>query len=118
MIAFEGFVKMKYLVNSEAEYLAIFSKLPYNKVEHLLGLDFAFVDGSYLDNTDDDTQDVSKTIWRTTKYSILPESYPCIVHFIYDNDFDRIGSFTCIVLELFYPSDFSKERSSDFIIES
>jgi hypothetical protein len=98
----------KLLVNSEQEYMDLFSEFDLYEAEKFMGVEFAFEDGTYQDNTDDESQNVSKTIYRKRDYNNFPESYPCIVLLANDKDFDRTGTLTLQILEFIYPADFVK----------
>ena len=98
----------KFLVNSEQEYIDLFSDFDLYEAERFMGAEFAFEDGTYQDNTKDESQNVSKTIYRKREENYFPVLYPCVVILANDKDFDRTGH-TCLkILEFIYPTDFVK----------
>jgi hypothetical protein len=101
----------KFLVNSEEEYVALFSDFELNDAEDFLGVEFAFVDGTYqsdlsIDNDIDESQSVSRAIYRKTDWSVFPEEYPCLVLLANERGFDRVGDIFFKMLDFVYLKDF------------
>lgn len=97
----------KHLVHSEEEYIALFDEYDLNDAEVFLRVEFAFVDGTYVDlvNGNDD-QEVDRKTFRKNEESVFPDSYPCLVLLANEKSFDRIGNTTFKFLDFVYLSDF------------
>lgn len=101
----------KSLVNSEKQFMDLFSKIDYNEIEQFLDIEFAFSDGKYQSDIDTDptineNQDVSLDIYRKNDPDTFPNHYPCIVMWTIDSDFDRCTHWRIEVLEYIYLEDF------------
>lgn len=101
----------KHLVNSEEEYVALFNDFELNDAEDFLGVEFAFEDGIYQsdiwkDDSIDEDQEVSRTVYRKTADANFPKKYPCLVLLANEDDFDRTGPTSFKMLEFVYLKDF------------
>jgi hypothetical protein len=96
----------KYCVHSEKEYVDLFRNYDLNDAEDFLGVEFAYSDGSYQDETSDENQEITFDVFRKTECSTFPDSYPCVVLLANDQDFDRFGSVRFKMLDFVYPGDF------------
>lgn len=99
----------KHLVSNEDEYILLFKDFELQDAEEFLGVEFAFEDGSYPDNTTDESQNASTTIYRKLTDQNFPKSYPCIVLLCHEKDFDRTGPSEFQFLEFVYLEDFYPE---------
>ncbi len=97
----------KHLVLSEKEYLDLFKDWDIIDAENVLGVQFAFKDGSYDEG--DGTKEVSRSIYRNLSdyASNFPKHYPCVVILVNDKSWDRVGNLHVQFVEFVYTSDFS-----------
>lgn len=114
----------KNLVTNEAEYVKLFEKLveleelEIHDVERLLGIEFAYADGTYQSDfkfseangiqSDNEDQDVDLKRYRIVSDGGFPEQYPCCVVMHIENTFDRYGNVALEFIEFVYLSDFGK----------
>jgi hypothetical protein len=98
----------KFSVRNEEEYVKLFRNFDMNDAESFMGIEFAFLDGTYPDNTEDENQDVSRDVFRKLDESYFPDSYPCVVLMAHEKDFDRHGSTEFRCLEFVYLVDFQR----------
>jgi hypothetical protein len=104
----------QHLVNSEAEYLALFREWDVEDAERFLDVEFAYSDGSFQSLTGDRDLSVDMTVYRRREpveeddglSTTFPSSYPCLVLLANDQDFDRTGPTSFEMLHFVYPSDF------------
>jgi hypothetical protein len=47
------------------------------------------------------------SLWRKLDHHGMPDSYPCIAVFEFENSFDRTGKYSIQILEFVYLSDFA-----------
>lgn len=100
----------KHLVQCDEEYVALFKDMELQDAENMLGVEFAFADGTYDEG--DGTKTVSRTMYRKRSYknagdlSNFPKEYPCVVLLTNEKGFDRLGDLHIQVLEFAYISDF------------
>lgn len=104
----------KTLVNSEKEYMDLFSNFDPGEIESLLDIEFAFVDGTYRADwikgvEIDEQQEIDASVYRKYDESVFPESYPCVVVHYFDDDYDLYGKIKFRLFDLVYPIDFKKE---------
>jgi hypothetical protein len=96
--------------------MRLFRKMETEDVEHLLGIEFAYVDGTYqydyLKGKEiNDDQDIDRNKYRRSKYvsSYFPKHYPCVVLFEDDHDMIVWGPQVRTTIVLFvYQKDFEK----------
>lgn len=98
----------KFLVKTESEYLDLFKDFGLLDAEEFLGIEFAFVDGSYQDEDGcDESQDIDRNVFRKKDDSQFPEEYPCVVLLANESSFDRFGKTQFKFLEFIYQKDFT-----------
>lgn len=105
----------KYLINSEAEYIALFESYDLEDAEEFLDVEFAMLDGSYYSDVGDTDLDgkiaalgVSKSVYRKRSEEQFPEEYPCVVLLENSKTFDRTGNVHFKHLSFIYLSDFQR----------
>lgn len=112
----------KTLAQSEAEFVAIFTSLLGKRVDYVewdaqgieefIGVEFPFVDGTYLSDLEkgdedfDDVLTIDTSQYRKTDMANFPSTYPCLVLWTNELDYDRIGEVRMQMLEFVYPTDF------------
>lgn len=106
----------KTLFNSSAEVVKFFCKTfedDYEKIENLLGIEFAYEDGTYrsdysIDELTEEIEDqeLSDT-WRDTYRSEIPAFFPTLMVHLFEDGFDRVGNFEICLFEFVQLSDFS-----------
>lgn len=105
----------KHLVNSEKEYISLFSEFEINDAENFLNVEFAYEDGTYQSdftfdgtNPDNEDQDIDMLVYRKLKDAeeCFPKEYPCIVLLANEKEYDRIGVNKFQMLEFIYINDF------------
>lgn len=93
------------------------SKLSYEEISYLVGIDFAFEDGTYLSDghhSEEDSeeykawyeQECDDSKFRVNDEDSLPESYPVLVLHEIEDTFDRTGPVKIRIIEYVYLSDF------------
>jgi hypothetical protein len=102
----------KNLVNSEKEFMKLFSKFHCEDLEEFLEIEFAFKDGKYQsdlwrDDTIDEDQDIDLAVYRKRSEDFFPDHYPCLVLWASEKSFDRTGSVEFQMLEFVYREDFN-----------
>lgn len=103
----------KVLVNSESEFMKIFSDWDTQDIEHFLGIEFPYEDGTFQSDywkgqKINEDQEVVTSSYRKEEDSLFPEEYPCVVIHWFENTFDRFGNVTFKVMEFVYQKDFKK----------
>lgn len=109
----------KILLTSEKQYVEFvikeFNKHSAEKVEEFLGCCFAFSDGQFMYNDDgelnlkaNDRLDVDFDNYRKNEDNNFPESYPCLMVYTFEKDYDRCGNYEIEIFEFVYPEDFKK----------
>lgn len=106
----------KFLVNSESEYIDLFKEYSLEEVENIIGVEFPFIDGTYVQDLDyndpesieKEKQDVDRSKYRTNEDAIVPESYPCVVLLWWEDVSDRLGKESFRLVEFVYQSDFKE----------
>lgn len=96
----------KHLVRDESEFLALFKDWELDDIETLLGVEFAFTDGTfYSDHYEDGDYEDSRTIdyskYRKDEAARFPVSYPAIVTLL-----QGTSLISSKAMMLVYPSDF------------
>ena len=100
----------KCLVNSDKEFINLFSEFETYEAEEFLGVEFGLTDGTFPSDDllcEKEDLDIDFQFYRKEVDSNFPESYPCLVLLANDKDHDRIGKIEFKMLEFIYPSDFS-----------
>lgn len=104
----------KHLVHNEAEYVKLFEDFELNDAERLLGVEFAYEDGTYQrdftfdgTNPDNEDQDVDMTKYRKGPDANFPDEYPCVVVMHVEESFDRMGDVRIEFMEFVYAKDFA-----------
>jgi hypothetical protein len=93
----------KHLVRDESEFLALFKGWELDDIETLLGVEFAFTDGTfYSDHHEDEDYEDSRQIdyskYRKDEAANFPVSYPAIATLLQGTSLKA--------MMLVYPSDF------------
>lgn len=86
-------------------------------VEEVLGIQFGTVTGEFVPTFTGapDYEEIDRIlaiehtskIWRKLLHHAMPESYPCVAVFKFENSFDRTGLYSVQFLEFVYPVDFT-----------
>ena len=92
------------LVRNEGEVVALVVRSGESPecIERMLGVEFAYADGRYFSDLEDSTpydgewsrgdQPVDFTTYRRGEEPYFPATYPALVLYSFDDDFDRGGS--------------------------
>lgn len=107
----------KFLVNSESEYIKLFREFDLEEVERVIGVEFPFIDGTYVQDLDyndpesieKEKQGVDMSRFRANMNAIIPESYPCVVLMWWEDVADRLGKESFRLVEFVYQGDFKKD---------
>lgn len=107
----------KILINSEKEYVDFFKSSfeAIEEIQSLLGVEFPYADGTYHSDwvkgiEINEDQDIDESIYRKFDDSIFPESYPCIMVYLFDNEFDMFGKVKFRLFNFVYLSDFKDRK--------
>lgn len=128
----------RFLVQNENEFVALFSdpkKFDINDAEDFLGVEFAYVDGTYQSDMwkigpdgkeiiINEDQDIDRKVWRQVKAidarwsaeepAQFPTQYPCLVLLANEKGSDRLGKFQFKLLEFVYLSELIKKPNIPF----
>lgn len=110
------------IFNSEGELVQflrtqMMSKISFGieEVENCLGIEFAYVDGTYAtdrmneaeinDDWDWEDMDLNFHVYRRKDSCNLPNSYPVLLLYNFDSDYDRMGKMTTCMFDFVTKDD-------------
>jgi hypothetical protein len=109
------------VVRSESEVVKLTTKLlrkqgsAVEEIEQTLGVEFPFKDGTYHSEMDQqpedkvvewESQDVDFDKYRKVKEGFFPKTYPAVMLWCVENDFDRFGPVNFRMFEFVELTDF------------
>lgn len=117
------------IVSSEGDLINLMTRIlekegyGLEKIESMLKVEFAYVDGTFQkdrmeqamndlnDNWEWENQDVDTKVYRRQPHCTFPTSYPAMVLYAIDSDYDRTGPVSICLFE-FVTKDEAKKLLS------